>query len=132
MKFSKNKIALTVIGIVFLIALAIGIFGFNVVGNETNTSKYDNFARCLTENGVKMYGAYWCSHCNNQKQMFDDSWKYINYVECSLPNGAGQTQICKQAGITGYPTWEFQDGKRAEGELSLELLSQYSNCKLEK
>lgn len=93
--------------------------------------KYDEFAQCLSENGVKMYGAYWCPHCNAQKQMFGNSWSQVNYVECSLPNKAGQTQVCTESGIKSYPTWEFQDGLRIEGEMPLEKISSLSGCKLE-
>lgn len=105
----------------FLLVLVIGAG----CGEKVN---YDDFAKCLTDSGVKMYGAYWCSHCQNQKKMFGNSWEYINYVECSLPNRVGQTEECRETGIKGYPTWEFQDGKRIEGKLSFEQLSQYSNC----
>jgi hypothetical protein len=93
--------------------------------------KYDEFAKCLSENGVTMYGAYWCPHCNAQKQMFGNSWSQVNYVECSLPNKAGQTQVCTESGIKSYPTWEFQDGLRIEGEMPLEKISSLSGCKLE-
>ena len=99
-------------------------------GNVVKSSKYGAFAQCMTNSGVKMYGAYWCPHCNNQKEMFGDSWQYINYIECSLPNRAGQTQFCNDAGIRAYPTWEFI-GQRIEGELTLEQLSQLSGCQLE-
>ncbi len=119
-----------VVGIIIAVIL-VGLIWFNISGNTIKSSgKYDNFAKCLTDSGVKMYGAYWCPHCNNQKQMFGDSWQYVDYIECSLPNRAGQTQVCNQAGIKAYPTWEFQDGKRVEGELTFQQLSQYSNCQL--
>lgn len=72
---------------------------------------YDNFAKCLTEKGVKMYGAYWCSHCQNQKKAFGDSFKYVTYIECADPNSQGQLEVCTKAGITGYPTWEFSEKK---------------------
>ncbi len=97
---------------------------------EKPVGKYDSFAKCLTGSGVKMYGAYWCPHCTNQKQMFGDSVQHLAYVECSLPHRAGQTEVCKQAGIQGYPTWVFKDGKTFAGELSMEQLSRYSGCKL--
>ncbi len=77
-----------------------------------------------------MFGAYWCGHCQNQKKMFGDSWQYVNYVECSLPNQGGQTDYCKQLDIKGYPTWEFQDGTRKSGEVSFEELSRLSGCSL--
>jgi hypothetical protein len=63
--------------------------------------------------------------------MFGNSWSQVNYVECSLPNKAGQTQVCTESGITSYPTWEFQDGLRIEGEMPLEKISSLSGCKLE-
>ncbi|HLC65549.1 MAG TPA: hypothetical protein VJI46_05505 [Candidatus Nanoarchaeia archaeon] len=110
-----------------LIALLLAL----AVASGCSTKNYDTFAKCLSEKGVKMYGAYWCSHCENQKEMFGDSWKYVNYVECSLPNRGGQTGICKDAKIEGYPTWEFADGSRLSGELSFETLSQKSGCQIE-
>ena len=116
------------IGFIVFVLVILVAAGCN--GNNA-PSKYDKFAKCLSDNGVKMYGAYWCPHCNNQKQLFGDSFNYINYIECSLPNRAGQTQVCIDAGIKAYPTWEFINGKRIEGELSFEQLSQNSNCKLE-
>lgn len=69
--------------------------------------KYDAFAKCLTEKGVKMYGAYWCGHCQNQKKAFGDSFKYVNYIECADPNSQKQLDVCAKEGIEGYPTWEF-------------------------
>jgi len=111
--------------------IGIGVFGFGITGKAAGEpGKYDEFAKCLSEKGVKFYGAYWCPHCNNQKQMFGESFQYINSIECSLPNRAGQTAFCTQAGIRAYPTWEFGDGRRFEGELSFEQLSQYSGCKI--
>ena len=107
-----------------LIAL-IGAYLFVAPQNSPDPS----FAQCLTDKGVKMYGAFWCPHCNNQKEMFGDSWQYVSYVECSTPDRR-QTDECKDAGITAYPTWEFADGARKVGELSLEELSEMSGCPL--
>ncbi len=97
---------------------------------SSGPGKYDAFAQCLTEHNTTMYGAYWCPHCLNQKEQFGKSWKYVNYVECSLPGNQGQTEICSKAGITGYPTWEFADGSRLSGEISLTTLSTKSGCSL--
>lgn len=90
--------------------------------------KLDNFAKCLSEKNVKFYGAFWCPHCANQKKLFGNSFKYVNYIECSTPDGKEQLQLCKDAAIKGYPTWEFSDGSRLEGEASFEVLSQKSGC----
>lgn len=116
--------------LIFGIIIVLGFVGFNIRTTKVS-GKYDNFAKCLSDSGIKMYGAYWCSHCKDQKKLFGGSWQYINYIECSLPNNAGQTQVCDEADINAYPTWEFRDGKIVEGGLSMEQLSQYSNCNIE-
>lgn len=97
---------------------------------SSQINSYDEFAQCLTQKGVKMYGAYWCPHCNNQKEMFGSSWQYIDYVKCALRNSRGQTPSCREAGIRAYPTWVFPDGRKIEGELSFKELSEYSGCQL--
>ncbi|MBT4166226.1 hypothetical protein HOE04_04280 [archaeon] len=90
----------------------------------------EGFAQCLTKEGVKFYGTYWCSHCANQKAMFGSSFENINYIECSLPERAGTTQECIDAGVQVYPTWGFADGTLVKGELTLQELSKRSNCEL--
>ncbi|MBI2043870.1 hypothetical protein HYT24_00715 [Candidatus Pacearchaeota archaeon] len=91
---------------------------------------YDDFAKCLTEKGVKIYTAYWCPHCKEQKEMFGTSIKYLNDTECSLPNAAGQNDVCNKAGITGYPTWELGNGTQIQGTQTFEELSRLTGCSL--
>lgn len=88
---------------------------------------YDTFAQCLTDAGVKFYGAYWCPHCQAQKKLFQNS-KKLPYVECSTPDGKAQTQECIDKKIAGYPTWEFKDGSRLDGELTFAQLAEKSGC----
>jgi hypothetical protein len=114
---------IVVIGIVFLLGLL--IFNFATAGSE-----YKEFAQCLTDSGTKMYGAYWCPACAEQKDSFGKSWKYVDYIECSLPNRGGQTQKCNAEGIQSYPTWEFPDGQKTGGVISLSQLSQITGCEL--
>lgn len=96
----------------------------------TSTPNLDDFAKCLTDNDVKMYGAYWCPHCENNKKAFGDSWKYITYVECAVEGQPQvQTTACTVAGIEGYPTWVIK-GEKYPGEQSLENLARLSGCKL--
>ena len=66
-----------------------------------------------------MYGAYWCPHCADQKEMFESSFQYIPYVECGMPGSRDEAQVCIDAGIKHFPTWEFADGERREGAQSL-------------
>jgi hypothetical protein len=116
-----NKI---LIAIIALIVIGGGYYVYSV----EFSSSYDGFADCLRESGALMYGAYWCPHCAEQKAMFKGSKDKIPYVECSLPNRAGQTQVCKDAGITSYPTWDFKDVGAIRGKLTLDELSQVSGC----
>ena len=39
-----------------------------------------------------------------------------------------QTQACVPHNIEGYPTWIFADGSRLSGEVSMETLSEKTNC----
>ncbi len=118
-----------IIGVVVLAFVA--IFAFKLTGKATaEPSKYDDFAKCLASSGTKMYGAYWCPHCSNQKKLFGSSWNYVNYIECDARGQNGNPELCQREGISGYPTWIFPDGSRASGELSLRELSVRSGCAL--
>lgn len=129
-KSSRNLIIVGVISMVILVAGVVGLsvdWG-SVAGAKNN--RLDEFAQCLSDANVKMYGAYWCPHCQNQKKEFGSSFEKVDYVECSLPGGSGQTEACNQAGIESYPTWEFGDGSRMTGEVSLQTLAEKSGCSL--
>lgn len=129
MAMDKKGLWIT-LGTIGLVLVPLVIYVVMSTPNPTRfEGQYDQLAQCLTEKGAKMYGAYWCSHCLSQKKMFGSSFSKINYIECSLPDGQTQTEVCQQAGIKGYPTWEFSDGSRLEGEVSLETLAEKSNCK---
>ncbi len=125
-KASGSKTPL-MIGVAIILLL---IGGYLVMSAPSNPSKYDDFAKCLTEKGVKFYGAFWCSHCKDQKALFGSSIKYVNYVECSTPDGSGQLTVCKLAGVSTYPTWVYADGKKETGTVPLEKLSSESGCSL--
>lgn len=125
-KKSKNLVMWSVI-IVFVIIVAGSFF----IPKKTQApGQLDSFAQCLKDKGAIFYGAYWCSHCNNQKEKFGDSKKLLPYVECSTPDGKGQLKVCEDAKIDGYPTWVFADGSRQSGEIPLEVLGQKTGCQL--
>jgi len=118
------KTTITLISVV-----AIGIFA---ISQKTKTpGAYDAFATCIADSGATFYGTFWCPHCQNQKQLFGrKASKLLPYVECSTPDGKGQKQVCTDAGIEGYPTWEFADATRQTGSLSLEVLAEKTMCAL--
>jgi uncharacterized membrane protein len=93
----------------------------------------DPLARALAEHlakvNVKFYGAQWCPHCQQQKELFGVAAKRLPYIECS-PEGQGtpQAQVCKDANIESYPTWIIDD-KRYEDVLTMTQLANLTNFK---
>ena len=92
--------------------------------------KFDKFAQCLSQKGATMYGAYWCPHCKDQKDEFGESFKYIHYVECSIPGESPriQAEACKAKDVKQYPTWFFSDGTRIDGIESMQQLADRTGC----
>lgn len=116
--------------IMAVIVLIVGAIA--VVRQQTKTEEADikaPLAQCLTDKGVKMYGAYWCPHCAKQKKLFGAAFGKVTYVECAVPGDSRkQTQACQDADIASYPTWIFPDGTRTTGEQSLEALAKKAGC----
>ena len=119
----KKLIAGIVLAIILGVILGTSAYWY-VASSETAENDYDNFAKCLTEKGVKMYGADLCGHCANQKRMFGESFQYITYIECTQSQ-----EICISEGIRGYPTWKY-NGQSYPGEKTLQALSDLSGCDL--
>jgi len=117
----------------YFIILVVLIIG-GIVGvrywSAAQPGQYDQFAQCLSESGAVFYGAFWCPRCAEQKVLFGNSTKYLNYVECSTPDGQNQTQECIDAGIKSYPTWEFTDGERLSGVVPLQQLGDRTGCEI--
>lgn len=126
--------------IFFSIVIVLVLGSIFIVATQTKKEnapgKYDTFAQCIKDSGATFYGAFWCPHCKAQKEMFGTSVKFLPYVECSTPDGSGQTQICKDKKIEGYPTWELKDGTRlpveSQSGVSLETLAAKTSCILPK
>ncbi|PSN20272.1 hypothetical protein C7271_02980 [filamentous cyanobacterium CCP5] len=85
-------------------------------------------AEHLSAVNATMYGAWWCPHCHDQKQLFGaTAAKQIPYVECAEDGQNSQTDLCRsKEGITGFPTWEI-NGQFYPGTMSLEALADASN-----
>lgn len=119
-----NKIIIGVIVAVLLVTAGVAYY-------TTTPGKYDEFAKCLTANSVVMYGAFWCPHCKEQKAEFGKSFKYVTYIECAEQGNPNvQTQVCRDAKVSSYPTWEFSDTTQQSGKVSMEYLAQRTGCAL--
>jgi hypothetical protein len=85
-----------------------------------------SLAAHLQRIGAKMYGAYWCPHCTNQKDLFGEpAFRTITYIECDPKGSNPKPDLCRAAKIKGYPTWEI-GGKFYPGTQSLEDLARLS------
>lgn len=83
-------------------------------------------AKHLTSIGAKEYGAFWCPHCFEQKQLFGQkAFQEITYVECAPEGKNPQVQACQDSGIKGFPSWDIK-GKIYPGTQSLEDLAELS------
>ncbi len=119
----------TVVILALLLIIIVGGIAW-IAMREPAVSKLDGFAQCLKDKGAIFYGAFWCPHCQDQKKLFGTAKRFLPYVECSTPNGNGQQQICADKKIEGYPLWEFADGTRESGLLSLVRLAEKTGCAL--
>lgn len=115
---------------VILIILVIGGLVVARYWSSVQPGKYDQFAQCLVDEGATFYGAFWCPHCQEQKRLFGNSAEFLPYVECSTEDKQSQTEVCNEAGIRTYPTWDFADGKRIEGVVPLQKLAEATGCEL--
>jgi hypothetical protein len=122
----QNKIILIFVVVLILITIVFAVLELKNK-EETVLINYDDFAKCLRENDAVMYGAESCSHCKEQKNVFGNSFKYINYVECPE-----NINLCLDRGIRGYPTWIIGTSTKIEGfdENTMQELSRATSCPL--
>ncbi len=91
-------------------------------------TKLDKFTQCLTDEGAVFYGSQFCEHCREQKGFFEDSAKYLNYVECDEYAKDSNYKACEAVKINSYPTWMFKDGTYLLGIQTFRDLSQKTSC----
>ena len=91
------------------------------------SSQQAALARHLQRVGAVFYGAWWCNHCNHQKELFGNAAvELLPYVECDKDD-AGR-QRCAAAQVRAYPTWVLK-GEQRLGVLSLDELALWSGFK---
>jgi thiol-disulfide isomerase/thioredoxin len=128
--FNRSRLSQT--GLV--LGLAAGILVSSCTGPEStptatseSTPQFEaQLAEHLSQSGVKMYGAYWCPHCESQKELFGTAAQALPYIECDPAGENAQPELCEAANIPGYPTWEI-DGEFYPGVRSLPELAYLSD-----
>lgn len=94
----------------------------------TSTAAEIALAEHLTASDIKMYGAYWCQHCRDQKNLFGkEAFKVVTYIECAedAEKDEPQPDKCEAAGVNSYPSWEIE-GELQSGTIPLPQLAQLS------
>ncbi|MBU0624887.1 hypothetical protein KKF05_00935 [Patescibacteria group bacterium] len=137
MRYSKRKshqqtimFRTYILAILILLVTAYGTYRLIVRQSvEPPQTASAELAQCITDSGAKLYGTFWCPHCQRQKELFGEAIQYIAYVECT-ENGQRNlmSEACKQAEIDSFPTWIFGDGSRYSGEMSLEDIAKRTDC----
>jgi len=95
---------------------------------NTSTKATIALARHLKEVGAKCYSAWWCPHCQEQREMFGaEAVEVAPFVECSTVSGK-QNDVCKAANIDGYPQWVI-GGETYKGAQPLGRLAEISGFK---
>lgn len=133
-----------IIGIVTLVATA-GVYGtgdVNAVTEGTYVAQASNnpapaatttsgpseeaLAKHLAEIGATKFGAWWCPHCFDQRQLFGKkASKTVTYVECSPDGLDAQPDVCSTSGVQSYPSWEI-NGEIYAGTQELQELAEAS------
>ena len=103
----KKKKMLAITGLVLLVLATTTTYA------AVKPGRYDDFAKCLTEKGAKMYGEDWCPYTKAQKNMFGKSFKYIDY------------EVKKDLKLR--PTWII-NGDTYETVQSFERLASLTGC----
>ncbi len=99
-----------------------------IVRNKS-TEKQIALAKHLTTKDIVMYSAYWCPHCHDQKELFGkQAAKELKIIECAPDGQNSQHLLCKDKGVSGFPSWEI-NGRLESGVKSLDELAKLSNYK---
>lgn len=95
------------------------------VRSESNAGQIA-LAEHLTASGAKIYTAYWCPHCHDQKELFGrQATEKLTVIECAPDGRNSQRELCEAKKIEGYPTWEI-NGQLDSGVKPLDKLAEVS------
>ena len=83
-------------------------------------------AEHLTSMGARVFTAYWCPHCHDQKEAFGkEAAAKLQVIECAEDGANSQAQLCKQQGVQGFPSWQIK-GVLDSGVKPLDTLADLS------
>lgn len=104
--------------ITVLLIIAIIVFSI-IVLNKSAPPTSATIAKCIGK-GSALYVQLGCHACESQKQLFGESYQYLNIIDCWFERD-------KCEGITATPTWLIK-GEKYEGMQSIEKLQELTGC----
>jgi len=103
-----------------IIILTIIIFSIWIL-TRGNSNVDEELAKCIGENSI-LYVRTGCSACEAQKDLFGDSIKHLQIIDCMT-----QAQECLNNGITSVPTWIINGNKYVSVQ-SIKNLKELTGC----
>lgn len=95
--------------------------------DATDSEDLQEFVDCLGKSGFKIYGATWCTYC---QQLVGNLGGYEAvegiYVECTE-----NEELCEQEGVSSYPTIKI-NGEVFEKQRTFENFSEATGCPVPK
>jgi len=83
-------------------------------------------AEHLSATGARIYTAYWCPHCHEQKELFGkEATAKLTVIECAPDGQNSQKALCDAKKIEGFPSWEI-NGQIDSGVKPLAKLAEQS------
>ena len=120
----KGKTSMRKYLIISIIVLIIILTSITINSYMKKPGEYDDFTKCLTQQGVVVYGNDFCTYTAQQLNYFGKSKQFLNYVKC-----IDNKQLCDSKGVSITPTWEI-NGEMYEQVQGFEKLAQLSGCEL--
>jgi glutaredoxin len=100
--------------------------GATAPSSPADSSAQMALAKHLKQAGAVMYSASWCAYCKQQLAMFGESAStLINVVDCDPSGANARPDLCRQAGVRSFPSWEI-NGQLYDGVRPLDNLADAS------
>jgi len=133
-----NRLKQGAIWFALFLAIIFGFITYTAQSNVVPSGLYDEFAQCLTDKNMVMYGSITCSFCAKQRAMFGDAFEFATEIECDPRYSDDEEELnrCAAKNIKGTPTWILEDNEGNDvfrfdaGVVTLERLSEVSECPL--
>lgn len=119
---TKYQVLIALVAVLLLVAGFITATKWISKTTGYSVSEEENvaIAQCLSSKGAIAYGLETCTNCQNQKELFDSAFRFVNYVDC-----ASQEDSCSN--LESVPAWKINN-KIYYGSKELSDLARIAGC----